>query len=242
MSRLLAAALVVVLFVLPAITAPAVKDRKADEPLGPITDEQFATTTNNLKQIAIAFHNYHDTNGELPANQHSKDKKPLLSWRVQILPYIEQDHLYKQFKLDESWDSDHNKKLIDKIPEVYMPVRGKADKGMTFYQVFGGTQGLFRPGARPTLATIPDGSSNTLLVAEAAKPVVWTKPSDLEFDGKTVPALGGMFDGKFHAAMGDGSVNRFRKNVDADVLRILIDPADGMVLPRDFGIDEDEKK
>jgi hypothetical protein len=242
MLRLLVAALATAVIVGSAVTAPAAKDKRADEPLGPITDEQLATSSNNLRQIALAFHNYNDTNGALPANQFSKDGKPLLSWRVQILPFIEQDHVYKQFKLDEAWDSEHNKRLIDKIPELYVPVRGKAEKGMTFYQVFGGKHGLFKPGARPTLATIPDGSSNTFLAAESGKPVIWTKPADMEFDGKTVPALGGMFDGKFHAVMGDGSVNRFRKNVEADTLKILIDPADGMVLPRDFGIDEDEKK
>src|SRR5262249_54155708 len=70
---------------------------------------------NNLKQIALAMHNYNDAyNGKLPAHAiYSKDgKKPLLSWRVAILPFIEQDNLYQQFHLDEPWDSEHNKKLI----------------------------------------------------------------------------------------------------------------------------------
>jgi len=242
MSRLLLAAFAAAVVVLPALPAPATKERKIDEPLGPITDEQLNTSSNNLKQIALAFHNYNDVNGELPTNERSKDKKPLLSWRVQILPYIEQDHLYKQFKLDEPWDSENNKKLIDRIPPLFVPVRGKADKGMTFYQVFTGKHGLFAPGARPSVATIPDGSSNTFLVAEAAKPVVWTKPDDMEFDGKKVPALGGMFDGRFHAAMGDGSVSRFRKDVPTDTLKLLIDPSDGNPLPRDIGLDDTDKK
>jgi hypothetical protein len=80
------------------------------------------------------------------------------------------------------------------------------------------------------------------LVAEAAKPVIWTKPDDLEFDGKTVPKLGGMFDGRFHALMGDGSVQRFRKGAPEDALKLLIDPADGTVLPMDIGLDTDEKQ
>src|SRR5262249_31485641 len=162
-----------------------------------------------------------------------KDKKPLLSWRVQILPFVEQDALYKQFKLDEPWDSDHNKKLIDKMPGLYAPVRGKQDKGMTFYQAFGGAKGGRKPEDRPP-PSVPDGTRTTFLCAEAAKPVVWTKPEDLVFNGKDVPALGGLFDGKFHAAMADGSVNRFRKGVDPDVLKLLIDPADGKALPADF--------
>jgi len=241
MPRLLTALLAAAVAALPALSAPIPKERKADEPLGPITEEQLTKSSNNLKHIAIAFHNYNDTYGWLPTNELSKDKKPLLSWRVQILPFIEQDHLFKLFKMDEPWDSENNKKLIDLIPAIYVPVRGKADKGMTFYQTFGGKHGWMQPKASIP-ASFPDGTSNTFLVAEAAKPVTWTKPDDLEFDGKTVPRLGGMFDGKFHAAMGDGSVRRFRKGVEADILKLLIDPADGNPLPRDYGVDDDDKK
>ena len=149
--------------------------------------------------------------------------------------------LYQQFKLDEAWDSDHNKKLIEKMPKIYAPIRVKADPGTTFYQAFGGAKGSLIPGAR-FVASFPDGTSNTLMVAEAAKAVIWTKPADLEFDGKTVPALGGLFDGKFHAARWDGSVSRFRKGVEADVLKMLIDPRDGQILPADIGLDDEEKK
>jgi Protein of unknown function (DUF1559) len=218
-------------------TAPIPKEKKP-ESLGPITAEQLAESNNNLQQIALAFHNYNATFAELPTNQLSKDKKPLLSWRVQILPFIEQGDVYKQFKLDEPWDSEHNKKLIDKMPKLYAPVRGKFDAGMTFYQTFSGSNGWMKPGASIP-RSFPDGTSNTFVAAEAAKPVIWTKPDDMIFDGKTVPALGGLFDGKFHAAMGDGSVSRFRKGVDADILKLLIDPADGNVLPKDIGRDND---
>lgn len=240
MSRVLVSVCAAALIVVPARPAPIGKERKPDEPLGPVTQEQLAKSSNNLKQIALAFHSYNDTFGWLPTDELSKDKKPLLSWRVQILPFIEQDHLYKQFKLDDPWDSEHNKKLIEQIPEIYVPVRGHAEHGMTFYQTFGGKHGWMKPKASIP-ASFPDGTSNTFLVAEAAKPVVWTKPDDLEFDGKTVPRLGGMFDGKFHAAMGDGSVQRFRKGLDAEVLKLLIDPADGQPLPRDIGIDDGDQ-
>jgi hypothetical protein len=243
MKSLLSAAALVAAVGLFAISsgrgAPAPK--KVEEPLGPITAEQLQKSEDNLKQIVLGYHNYNDTNGFLPTNQLSKDKKPLLSWRVQILPYIEEDKLFKQFKMDEPWDSEHNKKLIEKVPKVYAPVRGKADPGMTFYQAFGGSNGWLKAGASIP-ASFPDGTSNTFVCAEAAKPVIWTKPDDLIFDGKDVPALGGMFDGKFHAAMGDGSVQRFRKGVDPDILKLLIDPADGTVLPRDIGLDTEEKK
>ena len=127
-------------------------------------------------------------------------------------------------------------------PSLFVPVRGKAERGQTFYQTFTGKHGWMNAGA--TLpGTFLDGTSNTFLVAEAAKPVIWTKPDDMEFDGTTVPKLGGMFDGRFTAAFADGSVRRFKKDVDKDLLKILIDPADGMVIP-DLGAvtDADEDK
>jgi hypothetical protein len=237
------------------LAAPVPKEKKAEAP-GPVTPEQLAESKANLELIAIAIHNYHDTYKVLPTNQLSNDKKPLLSWRVQILPFIERNRpltapdvpfvpeenaLFKQFKLDEPWDSDHNKKLIEKMPKIYAPVRGKFDPGMTFYQAFGGSNGWLKPGAK-FVGSFPDGMSNTLLAAEAAKPVIWTKPDDLVFNGKDVPGLGGLFDGKFHAAMGSGEVERFRKGIEADTLKRLIDPADGKGLPGDYGLDRDEKK
>src|SRR5262249_46508298 len=64
---------------------------------------------NNLKEIALAMHNRHDTYGFLPASAiYSKNGKPLLSWRVELLPFLDQQELYRQFHLDEPWDSEHN--------------------------------------------------------------------------------------------------------------------------------------
>jgi hypothetical protein len=239
MRRAVVVGLVGTLLAVPARPAPAVKEPTD----GPITPEQMAKSADNLKRIAMAMHRYNDDTDSLPINRLSKDKKPLLSWRVQMLPYLGEKKLYGQFKLDEPWDSAHNKALIEKVPAVYAPVRGTAGKGQTFYQVFGGKQGLFRPGEQPNLSSsFPDGATNTFMVAEAAKPVTWTEPADLEFDGETVPALGGMFDGRFHAAFGDGTVKRFRKDAPAEALKLLICPDDGHVLPDDYGLDEEPKR
>ena len=75
---------------------------------------------NNLKQIGLAMHNYHDQHKSFPpAYTVDKAGKPLLSWRVLILPYLEQNALYKEFHLDEPWDSPHNRTLIDRMPPTY---------------------------------------------------------------------------------------------------------------------------
>ena len=75
---------------------------------------------NNLKQIGLAMHNYHAMHKTFPpAYTVDKAGKPLLSWRVLILPYLEQDALYKEFHLDEPWDSEHNRALIDRMPATY---------------------------------------------------------------------------------------------------------------------------
>jgi hypothetical protein len=227
MFRVLVAGAAALLIVLPAITAPAPK--KPDEkPLPPATPEQWRTSRNNLKQFGLAFHNYHDTHGFLPTNLMTRDGKPGLSWRVAILPFIEADNVYKQFKLDEPWDSEHNKKLIEQIPKLYLPVRGRAEPGQTFYQMFAGPRTLLgTDGKAVTFPQITDGLSNTLMVVEGGKPVIWTRPDDLSYDGKVIPKLGGMFDGEFNAVMGDGAARRFRKGLEAEILHRLIDRADG---------------
>src|SRR4051794_14478418 len=86
----------------------------------PPTAKEFDAARKNLKKIALAFHNVSESNDNiLPFDFVSKDGKPLLSWRVGILAYIDEDALYKQFNLDEAWDSAHNKTLIAKMPKVY---------------------------------------------------------------------------------------------------------------------------
>jgi hypothetical protein len=192
-------------------------------------------SSGNLHQIALAIHNYADTNNRLPpAYRAGKDGKPLLSWRVLILPYIEQDNLYKEFRLDEPWDSDHNKKLIDKMPKTYRSPGSAAAPGMTNYLTVRGATTMF-PGAKGVrFADVTDGLSNTIMVVEASdrKAVPWTKPDDFELNEKN-PADGlvGLWPAGFLAALGDGSVRFISNTISPKVLKDLFIRNDGNVIP-----------
>lgn len=204
----------------------------ADE--GP-TKADYKQATGSLKRIGLAFHNYESAYGYFPGNVETKDGKPLLSWRVAILPYMEPDEakLYKAFKLDEPWDSAHNKALVAKMPKIYAPVRAKAKEGETFYQRFRGKGTPLVDGKQMKLTDFHDGTSNTGLVFEAGDPVIWTKPDDLPYDPAKLPKLGAQFDGACHVLLGDGSVIRMKKDADAAELKKLIQPADGEVIDFD---------
>src|SRR4051812_32675072 len=131
---------------------------------------------NNLRQIFLGLHNHHDTYRTFPP-QATTDKtgKPLLSWGVMIFPFIEQQKLYQQFHLDEPWDSEHNKKLIAQMPEVYKSPQSSAGEGKTVYLGVSGEKGIFPVSKKANLGQgdgigiqqITDGTSNTIGVVEA---------------------------------------------------------------------------
>jgi hypothetical protein len=131
------------------------------------------------------------------------DGAPLLSWRVLILPYIEQGNLYKRFHLDEPWDSPNNLALLSAMPRVYapppdLPASVRAGPSGTFYQVFVGEGTAFEgPQGLRLHDDFPDGTANTILVIEAGEPVPWTKPDDLRYKAdEPLPSLGGVFIGE----------------------------------------------
>ena len=198
-----------------------------------INDESTrAERTNNLRQIGIAMHNYHDTYQGFPAAAICDKKgKPLLSWRVSILPYIEHGDLYKQFKLDEPWDSEHNKKLIEKMPKIYA-LTGVNNPGKTHFRVFTGGGAVFDVIQTSKLQEIADGTSNTLMVVESAEPVIWTKPEDLEFDPeKPIAKLLRFVDDRTVVAFCDGSVRFLKKTLPEKSWSYLIQKNDGNVIP-----------
>jgi hypothetical protein len=199
----------------------------------------------NLRQLGLGLHNYASANVDrllihgTDANGAIKKPtdKPLLSWRVTILPFIEQDELYKQFKLDEPWDSEHNKKLIAKMPKVFAPLGKPGKPGYTHLQMVIGPAAM-TPG-KYTMGNIPDGTSNTIAVVEAAEPVIWTKPDDVMFPGKELPKdfrkkFGGQFSGGFHALLWDGSARFVPDSVTNQTLGYALCPDDGQVLGSDW--------
>lgn len=196
---------------------------------------QRASSTNNLKQIGLAMHNYEATYNGFPAAAicDKKTGKPLLSWRVSILPYIEQEALYKQFKMDEPWDSEHNLKLAKNMPKIYFhPKANKPGDDKTHYRLFFGKGAAFELNKISSIANIADGTSNTIMVVEAEEPVVWTNPIDLAFDPtKALPKMLSI-DGKFSAAYCDGSVRTFKMPIDPEIFKLLIQRNDGKPIPQ----------
>jgi RNA polymerase sigma factor (sigma-70 family) len=191
-----------------------------------------ADSQNNLKQIGIAMHNYHDVFQTFPAHAiHSKDGKPLLSWRVAILPFIFQDQLYRSFKLDEPWDSEHNKKLLARMPRTYaaLGVKTKTPHS-TFYRVFVGPGTAFEGKEGHAVREFTDGTSNTLLAVEAGEAVPWTKPEELSYDAnKALPKLGGVLGGDFNVLLADGSTRFVRRGFNERVFRDILTRSGGEI-------------
>lgn len=203
--------------------APAVVKHVSKEIVAQFRQKGDRTkSVNNLKIMGIALHSHHDAYKRLPAaGIGDRDGKPLLSWRVAILPFIEQQQLYQQFDLNQPWDHPTNKKLIAKMPAIYMVPGSDAKEGETNYRVFVGPNTMFGERMGVRLAEVTDGTSNTFMVVEARESTIWTKPDDLPFDGKNLPKLGVTGDG-FNVLIADGSVRFVRPTVPEDVIRTWI--------------------
>jgi len=184
----------------------------------------------NLKVMGLAIYNYEEVSKDLPpAYIATKDGKPGLSWRVALLPYIEQEALYKEFHLDEPWDSPHNLTLLDKMPDIYRSPNDPKGTADTPYRVFVGKDVIFSTEPRDLktrgkyrLQNITDDRNETILIVECATKVLWTKPDELECaDDKPLPKLGYIHRDRFIALMADGSLRTFEKKNEAQI-RMMI--------------------
>jgi hypothetical protein len=193
------------------------------------TTARRAQSMNNIKQLLLAILNYESSHGSFPpAYTADKQGQPLLSWRVAILPHIEQESLYRQFHLDEPWDSPHNKQLIAKMPPLFRSPRSAAGPGKTCYLTVRGKETVFRGAEKVKLADIANGTSHTIALVEAndQAAVIWTKPDDFQFDPKQpTKGLDKTWPGGFLAGFADGHVQQLPLSLDPEDLRRMFSKA-----------------
>jgi hypothetical protein len=189
---------------------------------------------NNLKQLALAMYNYHDVHGHFPPAAIKGPNGHSHSWRVAVLPYVEQDALYNEYRLTEPWDSEHNKKLLARMPQVFRSPAEPAGTTTSSYYVLVGATTMFPPtGEGVKLSEITDGTSNTVMLVEAKRDVPWTRPDDILYSpDQPLPELGGFHNGIISAAFADGSAQTIKQQTDETVLRRMIEKADGQPVQR----------
>jgi hypothetical protein len=135
-----------------------------------------------IKQIAVALYNYHDTYGSFPpAYVADATGKPMHSWRVLLLPFLEYSTLYQSYSMAEPWDGPNNRKLLDQRPSVYHCPSRVCGPTLTSYVAIVGPKTAF-PGSKATkLSDIRDGTSRTIMIAEVSNvDIAWTEPRDLD--------------------------------------------------------------
>ena len=187
-------------------------------------------SVNNMKQLMLSLLNYESAHGHFPAHaNYDKNGQPLLSWRVHILPYLEQGGLYDQFHLDEPWDSPHNRQLISQMPDVFLDPSSQLalSAGRTHYLGVQGIQCAFDgtdQGRR--LVQFRDGTSNSIMLVqvndEAA--VTWTAPADWELDlnNRFRGLVPNLHPGIFEVAFCDGSVRHIAQSIDQELFKNLL--------------------
>lgn len=207
-------------------TSKAAPAGKEPEPLnqGAVKD--------GLKSIGLALHGYHGVNGAFPAAAtYDANQKPLLSWRVHILPQIGEQDLYDKFRLREPWDSPHNKSLVEKMPTVFAAGSDALQKaGKTVFLAPVG-DGLAIGRRDPTnIKEFKDGTSGTILMVTVRPEfaVEWSKPADWEFDEKKpFDKLTGTNGEGFQFAAGDGGAVLSRKMLTTEQLKAMLTKAGG---------------
>ncbi|MBN1590625.1 MAG: DUF1559 domain-containing protein [Pirellulales bacterium] len=181
-------------------------------------------SVNQMKQLGLAMHNYASARGHFPpAVLYGPDGKTPYSWRVAILPYIEQQGLYDEYHFDEPWDSPANRKVLAKMPDVFRsPTEPAGSTNACSFALTGpGTMFEGPKGIDPQ--KVRDGLATTILLVEAKRDVPWTKPEDIPYDPKKpMPKLGGFHDGQINVVFGDGHVTTLSTATREETLRKVI--------------------
>jgi Protein of unknown function (DUF1559) len=179
----------------------------------PFADSQTQT---KFRQLALGVHNYYASYKHLPT-YYQMERSKGLSWRVHILPFVEQADLYKEFHLDEAWDSPHNLRLLDRMPEIFKPVVPPGSKetvkpNHTTYVAPIGKATVFGQDKAVGLEHITDGTSNTVMFVEV-KPehaIPWTSPEEYRFDPANPAARLRIIREHVTIATMDGAVHQVR--------------------------------
>jgi len=194
---------------------------------------QRMQTSNNLKQIVMAMHQYYDVYAHfVPAAIRDANGKPLLSWRVSILPYIGQQELYDQFKLNEPWDSEHNQQLLAKMPQSFADPWGEPlPAGMTNYRLPVISGSVWSTEEPLGFKDVTDGTSNTIWIVRGPKSaaVEWTNPEPWKLDEDNLKAA--IFGDAEIAIVGyiDGSIRTIQATNSEENLRYALQYADGTI-------------
>lgn len=196
---------------------------------------QRSLQANNLKQVVLALHNYEAANGHFPPSVViDKESGVPRSWRVEILPYIDQAQLYQEYRKNEAWDSEANKAVLAKMPATYRHPSQSSDSTMSsIFMPYGEGLVAGRDDEKGLqLRDVIDGLSNTIVLVESKQDIPWTKPEDLKFDLKAekLPSLGFVPEG-WHVAMGDGSVRFISSSIDVWLMKGLLTTSGGEVIP-----------
>ena len=193
-------------------------------------------SANNMRQMVLGCLNFESAHRNFPPAYSMNEKgEKLLSWRVHLLPFFEQEQLYQQFKLDEPWDSVHNRQLIEQMPKIFLNPNLALEPGYTIYLGVTGEKGAFAPPNTDGgtyegsigFGDIIDGASNTILIVEANQEnaVPWTKPSDLDIDQvqDLLGACRGVWPGSINVAFCDGSCHSLIEQIISNQeLRVLM--------------------
>jgi beta-lactamase regulating signal transducer with metallopeptidase domain len=196
---------------------------------------QRSQSMNNMKQIGLAMHNFQDTFGRFPPpSLLGPDGKTPHSWRVALLPYLEQSSLYNEYKLDEPWDSPANKKVLEKMPALFRDPSDTSPAHCSSYFVPTGESTLFSGHVGTPISQITDGTSNTIMVVQASREIPWTKPDDVLISADApLPKLGLPGSDGFEAGFADGSVRRIKASIVEATLRALFTRSGGEVIDFD---------
>ncbi len=194
---------------------------------------------NHLRQISIAIHNYHQQYDCLPpAYIADETGRPLHSWRVLLLPFVGQSELHSKYDFQEPWDGPNNRRLWDKIPDIYLCPSDRAsneNKLTTNYVVVVGPNTVWPVNRATRLDDITDKHGVTLLVVEVADSgILWSEPRDLHLHSmaREVNSAAGFgicsgHTGGAHVAFADGSVRLLKDELHPETMLRLLEINDG---------------